>query len=260
LINTFISNNFELLVVFFTLIACIILFYEIQYEQNLANRRRIEREEAEKCKKERTEKANIKGDNPMANTANTNNNDDKVYLDNDNLAEFKGQIVDIFEDYLTEKNTNIENPDKEDDDGAAIIYGEDYDVIGDEVEYGIQPYLNDANAELDIEGIVKNIMFAFDSLVKKCDPVITVRDGERESLIRQVKNTFKEWNVGYKTYYTSYRVDGRYHDTVKAYSIKNAIEEAERQFMEANLGDCEVVESYCNIVSNSDGDVVWDRA
>ena len=59
------------------------------------------------------------------------------YLANeDNMAEFCGQIVDMFEDYLEEKGVTPdmlpnEDRDAEDDECAAIIYGEDYDIIAD---------------------------------------------------------------------------------------------------------------------------------
>lgn len=55
------------------------------------------------------------------------------------IAELKGQIIDIFEDFLTEKGIEIPNPEKEEDenlepDEAAIIYGSDYDWLGDKIE------------------------------------------------------------------------------------------------------------------------------
>lgn len=54
----------------------------------------------------------------------------------DDRAEFFGQIIDIFEDFLAEKKIEIENEEREDygaedDEELAIIFGSDYDYIRD---------------------------------------------------------------------------------------------------------------------------------
>ena len=38
-------------------------------------------------------------------------------------------IIDVFEDFLEEKNVTIDNPDKNGDENEAIIYGEDFDIL-----------------------------------------------------------------------------------------------------------------------------------
>ena len=43
-------------------------------------------------------------------------------------------IIDIFEDFLEEKEVNIDNPEKEEDDYAAIIYGTDYGYLEDRIQ------------------------------------------------------------------------------------------------------------------------------
>ncbi len=49
-------------------------------------------------------------------------------------AEFIGQFIDVFEDFLDNKGICIDNADRdEDDDNAAIIYGDDYDILADEI-------------------------------------------------------------------------------------------------------------------------------
>jgi len=51
-------------------------------------------------------------------------------VDYDDSAEFLGQIIDIFEDFLDAKRIQIPNPEKEDSgEDAANIYGTDYDDI-----------------------------------------------------------------------------------------------------------------------------------
>ena len=56
----------------------------------------------------------------------------------ENQPEFIGQIIDIFEDFLTEKGVTLNNPeiqeaiDKgEDPKGLAIIFGSDYSSLQD---------------------------------------------------------------------------------------------------------------------------------
>lgn len=47
--------------------------------------------------------------------------------------EFVGQIIDIFEDFLEERDISLNNPDREADEDAAIIYGDDYFEIEDRI-------------------------------------------------------------------------------------------------------------------------------
>ena len=49
-------------------------------------------------------------------------------------AEFLGQIIDIFEDFLEERGVMLDNPEREEDDDAAIIYGTDYDELQSRLE------------------------------------------------------------------------------------------------------------------------------
>lgn len=52
------------------------------------------------------------------------------------LPEFIGQIIDIFEDFLDEKGIRIDNPEREGEDTeeAANIYGSDYGALEDEIK------------------------------------------------------------------------------------------------------------------------------
>jgi hypothetical protein len=43
--------------------------------------------------------------------------------------EYAASILDIFEDFLSEKGVEIENEDKCGDEGEAILYGEDFDNL-----------------------------------------------------------------------------------------------------------------------------------
>lgn len=53
----------------------------------------------------------------------------------EDAAEFIGQIIDTFEDFLEKRGIDIPNPDKEQSgDGAAIIYGMDYGELQSDLE------------------------------------------------------------------------------------------------------------------------------
>ena len=60
-------------------------------------------------------------------------------IDQNDKAEFIGNIIDIFEDFLDEKGVTLESPERDeemelDGDSAANIYGSDYDSISDSLE------------------------------------------------------------------------------------------------------------------------------
>lgn len=54
-------------------------------------------------------------------------NSKMIILSDYDKSEFIGQIIDIFEDFLEEKNVQIKNDDRTD--GGAIIFGQDYDEL-----------------------------------------------------------------------------------------------------------------------------------
>ena len=64
----------------------------------------------------------------------TTANPQKAASMNGYRLELLGQIIDVFEDFLEEKGIDILNPEKEEDDNPAILYGSDYDVLSDQIE------------------------------------------------------------------------------------------------------------------------------
>ena len=61
---------------------------------------------------------------------------EKIYTDFGNgcielSPEFKGNLIDAVEDFLESKGVTIDNPEKEDDEDPAIIYGSDRKTIRD---------------------------------------------------------------------------------------------------------------------------------
>ena len=125
--------------------------------------------------------------------------------DNDK-PEFIGQIVDIFEDYLEEKKIDIPSEDREieinsllergiyanaqeaiDNEGFARIYGEDYDEISSEVEYGL-------TSNLDIDELITNIYDGFIRIIRK-NPTASVPAADNTALKDKVRETFVNWKL-----------------------------------------------------------------
>ena len=72
------------------------------------------------------------------------------------IAEYKGGIVDIFEDFLEEEKVVLQSEDRdnaiedgEDPEELAMIYGDAYDIIGDTIEEGYWNGSNDVNEMID---------------------------------------------------------------------------------------------------------------
>ena len=61
-----------------------------------------------------------------------------IKISENDKAEFVGQIIDVFEDFLESKGIDIPNDEKDDDDNSAIIYGTDYGEIQTDLEELLQ--------------------------------------------------------------------------------------------------------------------------
>ena len=126
--------------------------------------------------------------------------------ENDNRPEFIGQIVDIFEDFLDEKDIYIPSKDRDDEvddllkrgvysnasdaiaeEGFARIFGSDYDEISGEVEYGL-------DTDLNIDELIDNIYDGFMRIVKKNEDA-SVSDKDAEALKDKVRETFVNWKL-----------------------------------------------------------------
>jgi hypothetical protein len=133
---------------------------------------------------------------------------DNICLNNLNdLAEFKGQIIDIFEDYLDEKNVKLINPERDaeiaennTEEDLAIIYGDHYDIIGDEIEYAVNTHnlyqtpMSDKTA-LDV---ADNIMTAFNNVLRIGKASFMVSEDDPEKLRNKIIETFIRWHVLHK--------------------------------------------------------------
>lgn len=120
----------------------------------------------------------------------------------EDIPEFKGQVVDILEDLLAEHDAVIPNEDRdyeiengEDEECLAIIYGMDYDTIGDVVESIANQYL--ADGKIDMPGSVAAVMAAYSELVDEA----LFKDGKELSfdeiwgLMAKVEELFTNWGI-----------------------------------------------------------------
>lgn len=112
-------------------------------------------------------------------------------------AEFKGQIIDIFEDYLdnndyklnnVERDQAIEDGDYDDPDEAANIWGDDYDTIGDEVEFML-----DNNGTSIAKTNIVPIISAFENLCDRSN--ISISTKEHNALLQKVTETLTNWGI-----------------------------------------------------------------
>ena len=110
-------------------------------------------------------------------------------------AEFKGQIVDLFEDWLDEndyqfkneeRDEAIEDGDYEDESEAAHIWGDDYDKIADRVEQVLKTDVID-------DDCIRSIVSEFTELCDRND--IPVTDDIRETFVNKVTDTFNKWEI-----------------------------------------------------------------
>lgn len=202
---------------------------------------------------------------------------DKTILNTETLPEFKGQIVDIFEDYFEELKIDIPCSDKieavndgEDPDGLAIIYGEDYDTIADTIDSYISAKKSD-NMPIkfdaqEMRAISGNIVDNASTLLQKItntevrDNAIARMNKDKKELRHRIADTFSNWNLYGNDYYVTHRVEGRYHTEVHACSIEDAIKKSDFNFSGADFGELECIDSYANIVEDETGNVVWDKA
>ena len=127
------------------------------------------------------------------------------HLATNDMAELRGQVVDIFEDFASENNIYIPNEDRDaeiaeveadgipvDELGLAIIYGDDYDTIASVVESAIQRkaenYDNSLFTDEEINGIVNDTCNAFKSVSN-----YQITDEYSDMLSHRLKNTLINW-------------------------------------------------------------------
>ncbi len=128
---------------------------------------------------------------------------DEQVLTDDNFPEFKGQLVDIFEDFCEEQGISIENEDREEynresgyapGENAAIIFGDDYDDLTEAAEelvnMGCEPFVCTSqvtNVALDTIARFKEILDLRGSR--------PIAPPEATELMSQIIDLYRKWGV-----------------------------------------------------------------
>lgn len=125
-------------------------------------------------------------------------------------AEFAGQIIDMLEDYLEEKGITpemLQNEERNENDiNAAIIFGNDYDIIADTIKKELKKH-NLIKSE-DTEGkttsklnkyekdeIVGNIYKSMKEVLNKINGFnVTEKDVEKIKK-KAIISTFRNWKI-----------------------------------------------------------------
>lgn len=119
----------------------------------------------------------------------------------DNLPEFIGQLIDVYEDVFTEAGVMLKNPERDDDiengdvdtDSAAIIYGTDYGILSDAIEAIAEPLIN-----TNRKGATQEIIQAIDTAAGcflsegRMDPV---PESCCRKILDKLAETCRNWNI-----------------------------------------------------------------
>ena len=126
--------------------------------------------------------------------------------DKNNLAEFKGQLVDTLEDFLEEKGVTpsmLPNKEREEDDdeNAAIIYGWHYGMVADNIEHELCVHdLIGREVPCDnpqiIADTVNHVYEAYQEILDMIGPeFINIDDDDERRLKHEIRQTFMNWEV-----------------------------------------------------------------
>lgn len=124
-------------------------------------------------------------------------------LNEDTLAEFKGQLIDALEDYLEEQGVTpsmLPNEDRDDDDECvAIIYGEHYDMVGNNIEHELHVHnligRNVCNNLLVIADTINHIFEAYQEILDMIEPAFKLDNDSEYRLKNEIQQIFVNWEV-----------------------------------------------------------------
>ena len=119
----------------------------------------------------------------------------------DDRAEFKGQIIDIFEDFLDDIGVTpdmLPNSDRNGEPDEAIIYGADYDDIAGEIAlYSHFPGCIKESEKLYRYTIVENIFHEFLRVIDRIENrnIFDLAIEHQVFLKNEIKQVFIKWEV-----------------------------------------------------------------
>ncbi len=125
-------------------------------------------------------------------------------LDQDNIAEFKGQIIDIFEDFCDKKGINIQNKERDnkeagyaDNENDVKIFGNDYDYIVDEIDISAENSNFFANKihDRELKDISTILIDNFKNIISERGSIKTLTNDDISNIRTDIKDTFAKWNI-----------------------------------------------------------------
>lgn len=125
------------------------------------------------------------------------------------VNEFIGEIIDMLEDYLESKNVTPEmlpneERDKEYDDNAAIIYGNDYDHIADTIydqlrKFNLIKYTDREKSinltKNDMDNIVNEIYKSMEEVINKIEKIEMTKEDVEKIKNKAINDTFTNWEI-----------------------------------------------------------------
>ena len=111
-------------------------------------------------------------------------------LTENNIAEFEGQIIDEFEDFLDEKGIKIVNPESVEEENAANIYGQDYGRLQQSIENAMESF--------DVVKASEQIVKEFSDLLCDYDLGDSVTLTDLKHLENKTAETMQNWGFTVK--------------------------------------------------------------
>ena len=105
---------------------------------------------------------------------------------------FRGEVISILERFLHDNDIKIENndPEKLNTENAAIIYGEDFDRIENEIRFGLRDYFKTNNFTVDVD----NVINSFVKIVNERGSA-AISSIDIESIEQQIKDVYTSWGL-----------------------------------------------------------------
>ncbi len=118
------------------------------------------------------------------------------------VAEFKGQLIDSLEDYLEECGVTpsmLPNEERDDEDDA-IIYGSHYDMVGNAIQHELDIYNlvgreNPVSNPQIIAMAINHIYEGYEELVGMIEPEFVLESDDERRLKQEIRQTFVNWEV-----------------------------------------------------------------
>lgn len=129
----------------------------------------------------------------------------RKWPDANEMAEFSGQIIDIFEDFLTKRKITLKNEERdlylktEDDDpkNVAIIYGTVYEELETCINNSIAGTKTAIKNRQEMENVMSKILKQFENIMadgntEACRLISTT---DKNMLLEKIQETFIYWHL-----------------------------------------------------------------